>query len=132
MKFFFIYTQPICKVNIFTIELQDMRLERTILEHLNNNDNGNFIDITFVDENYSDLKASSELLNEQNLILIDKNSSRDFEAFGISNLRVKRLKAKIKMNGKIYLHTLENKERELALKNKGKEKNRKFAYFFNF
>ncbi|MCF6224647.1 MAG: hypothetical protein L3J34_13115 [Flavobacteriaceae bacterium] len=109
-----------------------MRLERTILEHLNNNDNGNFIDITFVDENYSDLKASSELLNEQNLILIDKNSSRDFEAFGISNLRVKRLKAKIKMNGKIYLHTLDNKERELALKNKGKEKNRKFAYFFNF
>lgn len=107
-----------------------MKLESKILEYLNNNDNGKFIDITFILENYNSLKDTSELLHEKNLILLDENSSRDFEAFGISNERVKRIRAKIKINGKVYLDNIKNKEREFALDTKGKEKRRKFAYFF--
>jgi len=107
-----------------------MHLELTILDYLIKNDNGNYIDITFILEDYNKLKNTSVLLLEKNLILIDENSSRDFEAFGISNQRVRRIKAKIRIQGKVYLHSLKNKERKLALEHKRKEKKRKFAYFF--
>ncbi len=104
-------------------------LELKILEYLNDNDNGNFIDITFVDENYDNLKTTSDLLNEKSFILIDENSTRDFEAFGISNQRIKLVRAKIKMNGKIYLHTLKDKDGEPAISDKRRSKI--LSYFFN-
>ncbi|NOQ92602.1 MAG: hypothetical protein GQ552_07790 [Flavobacteriaceae bacterium] len=107
-----------------------MMLELKILEYLNNNDNGNYTDITFIDENYDNLKTTSDLLNEKNFILIDKNSTRDFEAFGISNQRIKLVKAKIKMNGRIHLHALKNKDGEFVTNNKRKSKI--LSYFFNF
>jgi len=106
-----------------------MKLELKILEYLNDNDNGNFIDITFIDENYDSLNVTSSLLNEKNFILIEENSARDFEAFGISNQRIKCVKAKIKMNGRIYLHTLKNKNGEFAT---DKRKSKVLSYFFNF
>ena len=107
-----------------------MMLKLKILEYLNNNDNGNFTDITFIDENYDNLKTTSNLLNEKGFIIIDENSARDFEAFGISNQRIKLIKAKIKTNGKIHLHALKNKNGELATKTKIKSKI--LSYFFNF
>jgi len=105
-----------------------MMLELNILDYLNNNDNGKFIDITFIDDNYDNLIATSNLLNEKNFILIDENSARDFEAFGISNQRIKRVKAKIKINGKIHLHALNNKEQKFETSNKIKSKI--LSYFF--
>lgn len=104
-------------------------LELKILEYLNNNDNGNFIDITFVDENYDSLISTSNLLNENNLILIDVNSARDFESFGISNQRIKRIRAKIKMSGKIHLLSLKSIDEELATKERKTSK--VLSYFFN-
>ena len=83
-----------------------VRLEHIILDHLYKNDNGNFIDITFIDDNYLALNETLMCLKGKNLILIDEYSSRDFEAFGITNQRKKSINAKIKMNGKIYLHSL--------------------------
>ncbi len=105
-----------------------MMLELNILDYLNNNDNGKFIDITFIDDNYDNLIATSNLLNEKNFILIDENSARDFEAFGISNQRIKRVKAKIKINGKIHLHALNNKGQKFETSNKIKSKI--LSYFF--
>ena len=109
-----------------------MNLELTILEYLNNNDNGSYVDITFIDENYLALTEKADELRAKNLILIDKSSSRDFEAFGISNQRKKCLKAKINMNGKIHLYSLEDKIREKSVKKNKLQRAWKLSYLFNF
>ncbi len=83
-----------------------MKLEYSILEHLSNNDNGKFIDITFIEEDHASLRKILDELLGRNMILVDKNSARDFEAFGIGNDRKRLIKAKIKMNGRIHFHTL--------------------------
>ena len=86
-----------------------MKLEYSILEHLSNNDNGKFIDITFIEENHASLRKTLDELMGKNMILVDKYSVRDFEAFVIGNDRRKTIKAKIKMNGRIHFHTLRSK-----------------------
>ena len=105
-----------------------VRLEHIILDHLYKNDNGNFIDITFIDDDYLDLNETLMTLKGKNLILIDEYSSRDFEAFGITNQRKKSISAKIKMNGKIYLHSL----KKINQLTKSAKKSWKFASLFNF
>ncbi len=108
-----------------------MNLELTILEYLNNNDSGKYVDITFIDENYSALMEKANELRAKNLILIDKSSSRDFEAFGIRNDRKKSIKAKIKMTGKIYLHSVKKIEK-LSDQNNKSNRSWKLASLFNF
>ena len=83
-----------------------MNLEYSILKHLSNNDNGKFIDITFIEEDHSSLMKTLEELMGRNMILVDDHSARDFEAFGIGNDRKRSIKAKIKMNGRVRFHTL--------------------------
>lgn len=107
-----------------------MNLEFKILEYLSKCDNGSFIDITFVDE---DCEALENVLNElkgRNLVLLEKNKSRSFEAFGIENKRLQCVKAKINTNGRIYFDTLTN-NRVSQLQNR-KRKSWKFASLFNF
>lgn len=106
-----------------------MKLEYSILEHLNNNDNGSLVDITFIEEDYVSLKNSLNELKGRNMILIDENTGRDFEAFGIGNNRKKRIKAKIKMNGRIHFHSLKNKKRSEASRN-DKRNLQSLSYFF--
>lgn len=107
MRFFFFRTQPIQKVYIFLMKyLLNMLLEKKILNYLNKNDNGETIDVTFIDDDYSSLNQVITELKARNFLVLDEHSARDFEAFGISNQRKRRLKAKINTNGKIYLHSL--------------------------
>lgn len=108
-----------------------MNLELTILEYLNNNDNDSYVDITFIDENYSALIEKADELKAKNLILIDKSSSRDFEAFGIPNNRKKSIKAKIKMTGKIYLQSVK-KIKKLSDQNNKSNRSWRLASLFNF
>lgn len=108
-----------------------MNLELTILEYLNNNDNGSYVDITFIDENYLALTEKADELKAKNLILIDKSSSRDFEAYGIPNNRKKSIKAKIKMTGKIYLQSVKKIEK-LSDQNKKSNRSWRLASLFNF
>ena len=108
-----------------------MKLEYSILEHLSNNDNGKFIDITFFDDDYGAIREALEELKGKNLILTDSTSGRDLEAFGITNNRKKSIRAKINTNGRAYFHSLKNLEK---LKS-GVRNNRKgwsLSYFLNF
>ncbi len=107
-----------------------MSLELKILRHLSNNHNGKFIDITFIDDDYDMLNQTLTKLSGNNLLLIDPSKKRDFGLLGISYERKKALRAKINMNGKIYLHQLESKS--LVDKNKKRKRSWKFAYLFNF
>ncbi|MDH3323930.1 MAG: hypothetical protein OEM04_13125 [Flavobacteriaceae bacterium] len=109
-----------------------MKLEFKILDFLNSNNNERFVDITFIDENYEQIKDACKSLSGRNLVVIDSSQSRDFEAFGISNQRIKRIKAKINMNGRIYLHSLKNNSGEFALNSKRRKNKWKLSYFFNF
>jgi hypothetical protein len=108
-----------------------IQLEHIVLDYLYKNDNGNFIDITYIDENYMALNETLNELKGKNLILIDDQSARDFEAFGITNTRKKSIHAKIKMNGKIYLHSLK-KINQLTENSEKRKRSWKFAYLFNF
>ena len=106
-----------------------MKLEYSILEHLSNNDNGTFVDITFIEDDHVSLRKTLDELKGRNMILVDDNSARDFEAFGIGNDRKKRIKAKIKMNGRIYFHTL--RSRNGISGSSDRKKNRwSLSYFF--
>ena len=68
-----------------------------------------FIDITFIEDDYASLRNTLNELKGKNMILVDEIHARDFEAFGIGNDRKKIIKAKIKMNGRVYFHTLKQK-----------------------
>jgi len=105
-----------------------MNLKYNVLNHLNSNDNGKFIDVTFLDDDYDELKKVLNTLKEYNYIVVDECSSRNFEAFGITNDRKKCLKAKIKINGKIYLHSLKKTVEE---PNQKRNRSFKLAYFLN-
>jgi len=106
-----------------------MKLEYSILEHLSENDDGKFVDMTFFNEDYTSVKNSIDELKGKNLILVD-TSDRDFEAFGIGNDRKKTIKAKIKMNGKIYFQSLKKINKMSSLS--GRKNKWNLSYFFNF
>ncbi len=108
-----------------------MKLEYSILEHLSNNDNGKFVDITLIEDDDVSLRKTLEELQGRNMILVDDYSTRDFEAFGIGNDRRKPIKAKIKMNGRIYFHTLKSKNKTSG--SNDRSKNRwSLSYFLSF
>jgi len=107
-----------------------MDLEFKILDYLCKFDNGTYIDITFVDENREALENTLNELKGKNLVILDTNNLRTFEAFGIPNQGMRCIKAKININGKIYFDSL-HKNRESNVKNK-KRKSWKLAYLFNF
>ena len=106
-----------------------MKLEYDILNYLDSRDNGRTVDVTFIDDDYEAIRETLIELKGKNLIVLDHNSLRDFEAFGISNERKRLLKAKINTNGKIHLHTLKDAV-------DGQKKKRKsvwkLSYLFNF
>ncbi len=95
-----------------------MLLEKKILNYLNTNDTGETIDVTFIDDDYNALNEVIIDLKGKNFVVVDEHSARDFKAFGISNQRKRRLKAKINTNGKIYLHSLIKKEEATNKKEK--------------
>jgi len=82
-----------------------MKLEYTILEYLSERDDGSFVDVTFLHEDYELLMDTMEELKGKNLIVVE-NAGRDFAAFGITNDRPKLIKAKIKLNGRAYFHSM--------------------------
>ena len=106
-----------------------MRLEYSILEHLSNNDNGKFIDVTFIEDDYVSLRRTLNELKGKNMILVDDLNGRDFEAFGIRNDRKKSIKAKIKMNGRVYFHSLKAKKNAAAGRQDRKSR-WSLSYFF--
>ena len=105
-----------------------MRMEYDILNYLDSHDNGRAVDITFIEDDYEEIRETLIELKGRNLVVLDYNL-RDFEAFGISNARKRPLKAKINTNGKIHLHTLKD-----AVDEKKKKRKRvwKLSYLFNF
>jgi len=108
-----------------------MNLEYTILEHLIVNDNGKFVDITLLDEDYSSLIEALIELRGKNRIVLDETKQRDFTAFGISNQRKHHIRAKINMRGKVYYQNLNNKinKTEEIIETK---RIFKLVHFFNF
>jgi len=108
-----------------------MKLEHTVLDYLNNNDSGKFVDIAFIDEDYRQLKETVVNLKAKNLIVLEGLDLRNFIAFGIVERTVKSIKAKIKTEGKVHLHALNNGSKELLDTTKRKRK-WQLSYFFNF
>jgi len=108
-----------------------MDLEYKILDHLYSNDNGRFVDVTFLDEDYSSLIEVLIELKGNNFIVIDEVKPRNFTAFGISNQRKHAIRARINIKGKIYYQNLNNKLIGTE-KNIGKKRSFKLAHFFNF
>ncbi len=104
-----------------------MNLEHKILHYLSNHHHGNFVDITFIDDDYDTMSSTLRELQGKNLVIVDSRKRRDFGSLGISYERKKILRAKINSNGRFYLHQLENK----ILKNR-KRKKWRFASLFNF
>ncbi len=108
-----------------------MKLEYTILEYLNDRDDGRFVDVTFIDEDYGCVLEALDELKGRNLIVVE-NAGRDFGAFGISNDRPKSVKAKIKLNGKAYFHSLKGIEK-IKTELRGKRRGRwNLTHFLNF
>ncbi len=108
-----------------------MNLEFKILSHLFNNDKGKFVDVTFLDENYSSLIESLIELKGNNYIVIDETKPRNFAAFGISNQRIHKVGAKINTKGKNYFQNLNNSLNKTE-QNIEKKRSFKLAHFFNF
>ena len=99
-----------------------MKLEYTILEYLSERDDGGFVDPTFVHADYSSLMDAVEELKGKNLIVVE-DAGRDFAAFGISNDRPKSIKAKMKLNGRAYFHSLKGIE-QIKKELRGRRRNR--------
>jgi hypothetical protein len=108
-----------------------MKLELTILKHLSSCDKGQFIDITFLHDDYASVVKAVDELKGKNLIVIDEFKKRDLEEFGISNQRVRSIRAKIKMNGRVYLHSMQSINK---LKNDIKDSRRRWnvSHMLNF
>lgn len=106
-----------------------MQLEYSILEHLSDNDNGKFVDITFIEEDHEVLWNTLDELLGRNMILVDNYGARDFGAFGIANNRKRSIKAKIKMNGRIRFHTLKSKK-SFESRNDRRKNRWSLSYFF--
>ena len=107
-----------------------MKLEFAILEHLREVDNGTFVDISQIQDDYEGLQRTVEKLRGRNLILVD-DKKRDFGAFGIQN-RKRSIKARINMNGRAYLHTIKKQMGADESKEQGSRKNWSLSYFFSF
>ena len=86
-----------------------MKLEYTILEYLSERDDGRFVELTSVHEDYESLMSALDELKGKNLIVVE-DAGRDFSRFGISNNRPKSVKAKIKLNGRAYFHSMKGIE----------------------
>ncbi len=99
-----------------------MKLEYTILEYLSERDDGSFVDVTFMHEDYRSLMDAVEELKGRNLIVVE-DAGRDFARFGISNDRPKSVKAKIKLNGRAYFHSLKGIE-QIKKELRGRRRNR--------
>lgn len=106
-----------------------MKLEYEILNYLNSHDNGKTVDVTFIEDDYDAIREMLNELKGRNLVVLDHNNLRDFEAFGISNNRKKILKAKINTNGRIYLYDLKD---SVDTQKKKEKKVWKLSYLFNF
>lgn len=106
-----------------------MKLEYAILEHLREVDNGSFVDISQIQDDYEGLQRTVEKLRGRNLILVD-DKKRDFGAFGIKN-RKRSIKARINMNGRAYLHSIKKQMDDGENKEHNSRKNWSFSYFFN-
>ncbi len=104
-----------------------MNLERKILEYLKNNDKGNFVDISSIDENYYLISEAINNLQGRNLIIIDNKNPRDFGAFGIHD-KVNSINVKINAKGKEYLYCISNPINDCTKSNK--KRFWKMAYFF--
>ena len=108
-----------------------MKLEYTILEYLSERDDGSFVDVTFMHEDYSSLMDAVEELKGRNLIVVE-DAGRDFARFGISNDRPKSVKAKIKLNGRAYFHSLKGIE-QIKKELRGRRRNRwNLTHFLSF
>ena len=108
-----------------------MKLEYTILEYLSERDDGSFVDVTFMHEDYSSLMDAVEVLKGRNLIVVE-DAGRDFARFGISNDRPKSVKAKIKLNGRAYFHSLKGIE-QIKKELRGRRRNRwNLTHFLSF
>lgn len=104
-----------------------MILERKILEFLYENDNGTYVDIAFLDDNFDDLREAVWRLKSENLLILDDNKPRNLEYFGINNNRIFTIKVKINEKGRFYLESLTNSN-----KNETSRQRRKSFWRFAF
>jgi hypothetical protein len=108
-----------------------MKLEYTILEYLSERDDGRFVELTSVYEDYDSLMSALDELKGKNLIVVE-DAGRDFSRFGISNNRPKSVKAKLKLNGRAYLHSLKGIE-QIKKELRGRSRNRwNMTHFLSF
>ena len=117
-------------MHLTSISPNTMKLEYTILEYLSAHDNGSFVDVTFLNEDYSLLMDTLVELKGKNLIVVNE-AGRDFEAFGITNNRKKLVRAKIKLNGRAYFHSLKGIEK-LKGELRGSRRKWNLTQFLNF
>ena len=123
MRFFLLVNATLgFLLHLITQSPNTMKLEYTILEYLSERDDGGFVDLTFVHEDYSSLMDAVEELKGKNLIVVE-DAGRDFAAFGISNDRPKSIKAKMKLNGRAYFHSLKGIE-QIKKELRGRRRNR--------
>jgi len=108
-----------------------MKLEYTILEYLSEHDDGRFVELTSVHEDYDSLMTALDELKGKNLIVVE-DAGRDFSRFGISNNRPKSVKAKLKLNGRAYFHSLKGIE-QIKKELRGRSRNRwNLTHFLSF
>jgi len=108
-----------------------MKLEYTILEYLSERDDGRFVELAAVHEDYDSLMSALDELKGKNLIVVE-DAGRDFSRFGISNNRPKSVKAKIKLNGRAYFHSLKGIE-QIKKELRGRSRNRwNLTHFLSF
>jgi hypothetical protein len=108
-----------------------MKLEYTILEYLSERDDGRFVELTSVHEDYDSLMSALDELKGKNLIVVE-DAGRDFSRFGISNNRPKSVKAKLKLNGRAYFHSLKGIE-QIKKELRGRSRNRwNMTHFLSF
>ncbi len=108
-----------------------MKLEYTILEYLSERDDGSFVELASVHEDYGSLMEALDELKGKNLIVVE-DSGRDFARFGISNDRPKSVKAKMKLNGRAYFHSLKGIE-QIKKEFRGRRRNRwNLTHFLSF
>ena len=109
-------------MHLITISPNTMKLEYTILEYLIERDDGRFVELTTVHEDYDSLMGAVEELKGKNLIVVE-DAGRDFSRFGISNDRPKSVKAKMKLNGRAYFHSIKGIE-QIKKELRGRRRNR--------
>ncbi|RUA11079.1 MAG: hypothetical protein DSY82_04025 [Flavobacteriia bacterium] len=106
-----------------------MKLEQKILEYLKDHDDGRFMDVSLIDNNYELVKEAVSILKGKNLIVVENTKPRNLEFFGIPNNRISRIKVKINSNGKAFLFGLRNKKNGVNME-QNKKSFWKMAYFF--